>query len=390
LPYRKSSTAVVVAPCFVNGTHLLREFARRGAYTVAADPDASSIGFKSRCAKERLVLDDPRRSPGALARILLEREDLYGGLVVPSDDFYVREIHAHYDELSRHYSPAVSPGRATAIALDKKAAYKAAAQVGLETPVTIAVTSDEDLEAAARRTGLPAILRPSFSLEFAKEFGRKNFPVADLGEARSLLSRAVSSGHRMLLQEIIPGPDRHLVNCRGYAYDSGKLSALMCSSKRVQYPPVFGIGNVHESLHLPKIAEMTARLVRHIGYHGAIFASEFKYDARTGTFKFIELNCRSVMSTGFSKYAGLDLVDHLWRDKMGLPPPPEPQIRRNRRWTYLKDALLRHRGYPEHRLSAAEYWRFYRPPIALALFDARDPRPFIEDLKPILLRRLGK
>lgn len=390
LPYRKASTAVIVCPSFVNGIHLLREFSRRGAYTVAADPDAGSLGFKSRCAREHMVLPDPREAPGALSEILLGREDLYGGIVVPSDDYYVREIHRHYDELSRHYKLAVSPGESTAIALHKEAAYEAASQVGLEIPVTIEVADEDSLAAAAERTGLPAILRSSFSLEFGREFGRKNFPITNLDEGHRRLVQALASGHRMLLQEIIPGPDRHLVNCRGYVHDSGELSPVMCSSKRLQHPPVFGIGNVHESLHLPKIEEMTITLVRHLGYRGAIFGSEFKYDERTGTFKFIELNCRSLMSTGFSKYSGLNLVDYLWCDKMGLPQPSAPRIRLNRRWTYIKDALLRHKGYVEHRQSLREYWRLYRPPIGLALFDACDLRPFLHDLKPMLLRRLKK
>ena len=374
----------------MNGTHLLREFGGKGAYTVAADPNPGAIGFKSRYAREHVVLPDPAHTEGGLARMLLQRRDLYGGIVVPSDDFYVREIHKHYDELSGRYLLAVSPGESTAIALDKDAAYAAAAEVGLEVPATMRVASADQLASAVEHTGLPAILRAAFSLAFVREFGCKNFLVNDMAEGQKLLKKALDSGHDMLLQEIIPGPDRMLVNCRGYAYDSGELSPLMCGSKRLQYPPIYGIGNVQESLDLPQIAEYTRRLVRHINYRGAIFGSEFKYDERTGTFKFIELNCRSLMSTGFAKYSGLNLVDYLWCDKMGLPAPQAPRIRAHRRWTYIKDALLRYKRYPEHRPGLRELIGLYRPPIGLALFDWQDLRPFICDLKPLLARRLGK
>ncbi len=387
MPYRKASTAAIVAPCFVNGLHLVRELARKGAYTVAADCNPTSIAFRSRYARECVVLPDPRKEEGALADLLLKRRDLYGGLVVPSDDAYLREVHSHWDELSRHYRLAVSPGKSTAIALDKDRAYQAAAEAGLLCPQTIEIESAADLPSAIGQTGLPAILRAAFSLDFVKDFACKSFFVTSLDEAKARLDQALASGHRMLLQEVVPGPDRLIVSCRGYAYDSGELSPMVCSSKRLQYPPLFGISNINESIFLPEIAQMTTRLLKHLGVRGTIFSNEFKYDRRTGAFKFIELNCRSVLSTGFAKYSGVDLVEHLWRDKMGLPPPVS-RLRLHRRWTYIKDALLRHRGYPQHRLSAREYWRLYRPPIGLALFDARDLRPFLLDIKPLIFRRL--
>ncbi|MHC4711681.1 MAG: carboxylate--amine ligase [Planctomycetota bacterium] len=390
MPYRRASVPAIVCPVFVNGVHILRETARRGAYVVAVDTEENAIGFRSRYAKERAVIDPPERGGDALFDFLMSRRDLYGGIVVPTDDAYVREVHRHYDDLKPHYRLAVSPGESTAVALDKDRAYEAAAAAGLVVPRTVEVRGEKDLENAAREVGFPAILRAAFSLAFVKEFGRKNFPVENREELWRFYAKATASGHRMLLQERIPGPDELVHTVRGYAFDSGETSPLVVTSKRLQFPPIFGIGQLMQTLGAPALEEYALRLVRRLDYRGSIFGVEFKYDRRSKQWKFIELNCRSLMSTGCAKYSGVDLVECLWRDKMGLPKPPPGRVRYGRRWTYIKDGLLRHRGYPEHRKSLREYLWLYRPPMGFALLDLRDLRPWFSDIAPLFGRRFGR
>lgn len=371
----------------MNGTHIVRETGRRGAYVVAVDSDPHAIGFRSRYAKERVLLGPQTGGKAPFFEFLMSRRDLYGGLVIPTDDNMVREVHKNHDALSEHYRLAVSPGESTAIALDKDRAYEAAEEAGLVVPTTVEVPDEADLETAAREVGFPAILRAAYSLAFVREFGRKNFPVDNVEELKSFYAKATASGHRMLLQEIIPGGDELVHSLRGYAYESGELSQLVVASKRIQFPPIFGVGQLMQAVHAPQVEEYSRRLLQHIGFRGSIFGVELKYDTRSRQWKFIEMNCRSLMSTGFSKYAGVDLVDCLLRDKLGLPKPPPAKVRYGCRWTYVKDGLLRHRGYPQHRKSLREYFRLYRPPIGLALLDLRDLKPFLVDIAPVVSRR---
>lgn len=387
MPYRRASVPVIVAPAYINGTHMIRETGRKGAYVVAVDSNPQAIGFRSRYTKESVVVDSPGVVPGAFTEMLLGRIDLHGGLVIPTDDYFVKEIHSNYDSLRPHYKLAVSPGPSTTIALDKNAAYVAAAEAGLTVPRTVEVGDESQLAEAIKETGFPSILRAVFSIPFVREFGKKNFYIDSLDELHEKFRLAISSGHKMLLQEMIPGDDDMLATVRGYAFDNGDLSTILTGRKLLQYPPIFGIGQLHESQRIPHLATDVARFVRKIDFRGSIFCIEFKYDTRDSKWKFIEMNCRAVMSTGFTKYAGVDIVDMLFRDKLGLPRMPPSTVRYGRRWTWIKSALLRHRGFPEHRRSLREYIRLYRPPIRLGLFDLWDLKPFLIDIGPLAARR---
>ncbi len=221
MPYQMASVPVIVAPAYVNGTHMIRETGRKGAYVVAVDSNPQAIGFKSRYTKESVVVDSPGVSPGAFTDMLLGRIDLHGGLVIPTDDYFVKEVHANYDSLCPHYKLAVSPGPSTAIALEKDRAYTAAAEAGLVVPATVAVDDESQLAEAIEETGFPSILRAVFSIPFVREFGCKNFYVDNKETLLEKFRLARASGHQMLLQEVIPGDDDLLGTARGYACGSG-------------------------------------------------------------------------------------------------------------------------------------------------------------------------
>ena len=120
----------------------------------------------------------------------------------------------------------------------------------------------------------------------------------DTEQLRERFEQADAKGHRMLLQDIIPGPDELVVGCRGYAFDSGDISPLVPAVKLLQYPPIFGIGQLQQSRRAPLLEEYTRTLLHHVDFRGSIFGVEFKYDTRVDKWKFIEMNCRSLMSTG--------------------------------------------------------------------------------------------
>ena len=387
---KAGSIGVVVAPVYVNGTAVVREMSRKGAYVVAVDSNPSAPGMRSRRAAERVVLPSPGEAPGAFSDWLLERRDLYGGLVIPTDDFYLRELCVNRERLKGAFILCAPEGEALRVALSKELSALAARDADVAAPRWAVVEGLEDVEAALDEVPLPAIVKPDFSIAFHREFRTKVFVATNREEAREAAARALGAGHRIILQEIVPGPDESVVVCLSYWDRSGECRGMLVFRKTLQYPPVFGTGALVETAALPEVEDACKRLLRHIGYRGAACAVEFKHDARDGRWKLIDINPRTPMQTALARRAGCDVLEMLWRDKLGRGPVPEAAARVGVRWAYLKHGVLRHRGFPEHRQGWRRYLALYRPPFVEGLFSVSDPLPFLSDLLPMLRRRLTR
>ena len=381
---------VVVAPAHVCGVAIVREMARKGARVVAVAAGKDAPGLQTRFAAEKVVLPSPGTSPGSFAAWLLARQDLYGAIVIPSDDFHVREILEHYDSLQARYKLAVSPDPATGIALDKALTYEAAAAAGIPAPRTRFLTGPGELDQAAAYVGFPAMLRPSFSVAFYRQFGQKSFRLNSAAELPALFDKAAAAGHKMLLQEVIPGPDEDVADCKAYVTGRGQVLGTVASAKLSIYPPRFGTSQVQETRHIPAVEEGTRRFLEHIGFRGSLAAVEWKFDRRDSTWKLLEINARVVLSIRLMKFAGSDVLDMLWRDKLGLPQLAPQEVKYNRRWVYIKNGLLLYKKYPEERRSLRGYLRLYRPPVTFAFLDLTDMKPFLYDIAPLLGRRFGR
>jgi predicted ATP-grasp superfamily ATP-dependent carboligase len=62
-------------------------------------------------------------------------------------------------------------------------------------------------------------------------------------------------------------------------------------------------------------------LLAHLSYRG-VFEAEFKYDARDGQFKLLEVNARPWYFIGFAADCGVDFCAMAYRDALGLPVEP--------------------------------------------------------------------
>jgi predicted ATP-grasp superfamily ATP-dependent carboligase len=377
-----------VAPVFVNGTAVVRELGRKGAYVVAVDSAADAPGLHSRYAGERCIVPSPGVEPGAFSRFLLSREDLYGGLVVPTDDFHLREMHDNRASLEEHFRLCIPEGDAVALALDKRLAEAAALEAGIAVPRTTPIETARDLDRAAELVGFPSVVKPVFSISFVREFKMKMFPVNNRTELDEAFLKAHSKGHPVVLKEVIPGGDHFMRIHVSYWDSSGECTGEYVCEKTLQHPPIFGVGQFVTVIRDDKTAEAGRRFLRHIGYRGAVASTEFKIDPRDGSVKFIELNPRTSMQTALSRRAGCDLVDMMWRDKLGLPRSTPQAVRYGKTWMYIKDGLRRYRGYPKHRvgLTGVASQIFSQPTFGLLSLD--DPRPFVVDIMPLIKRRI--
>jgi predicted ATP-grasp superfamily ATP-dependent carboligase len=169
-------------------------------------------------------------------------------------------------------------------------------------------------------------------------------------EASRQVAEAESLGVPFVVQEIIPGGDDQLYTLGSTMNARGQLVSAFTGRKLRQMPPGFGICRVGESVPVPEVAELGSRLLAALGFHG-ISQVEFKYDARDGQFKLMEVNPRSWSWVGLPIELGADLPWAMFCEALGHPLPLQVGLP-PQRWLWISlthdlERSLQHRdGWP--------------------------------------------
>jgi D-aspartate ligase len=124
--------------------------------------------------------------------------------------------------------------------------------------------------------------------------------------------------------------------------------------------------------------------------HRGVFNVEFKFDARDGQFKIIEVNPRPFWLIGHIAKAGLDLpwMSYLDASDMPIPVPAAYQIGRYGMYE-IPDATAIVRAWRHLRRPDGPVLRMWLTGDR-ALFWWRDPLPAVSGMWQILARRLGR
>ena len=381
---------VIVSPVHVNGTAALRAFARMGCRTVAVSTDERAPGLRSRFAHEKVVLTDATDAPGWFARWLVSRRDLAGALVVPTGDEVLADLHANRAALDKSFNLSIPPPRACEIALDKAALYRAAGAAGI--PVLRSVDAEgiaEDALGDAAGLGFPVIVKPRYAIPFQRAFSKKLVVAHSREDLRATLEECGRLALPVILQELLPASGS-VASYSAYVARDGSVAGELTSRRPGIHPPDFGTGFLEVSERIGPLFKYGRRLIEAAGFSGALLNLDFKFDERDGRWKLLDMNARSWRQASLAAASGINVFEMLLRDCLGRPARPAPDMRRGRRWLYAKDALYCRRAFGGRAAPAREFLRFLAGPRAFALFDLSDPRPFVVDIAPLVMRRFRR
>ncbi len=379
---------VVVSPVFINGMSVLRAFRRRGARCVAVSSRREVAGFWTRAASEKVLLSDMEAEPGVFTQWLLSRPDLAGAMIIPTGDEIVAELDENRALLEGRFRLLIPGSRACRVALDKLKLARAAEAAGVAGPVTVEVAGDGPVTMPAN-LAFPVMVKPRYCIEFSRVFARKVAVIADDSELDATLSRCRELGIRVVLQELL-GDAAPVAAYSGYVRRSGEIAGDFATLRRGMLPPGLGTGFLEVVAPVPGVIEQGRALLAHLDYRGALVNMDFKLDLRDGVWKLLDLNARSWRQVSLAAVAGVDVLDHMIRDYMDMPPLSNGRARYGTSWFYLKDALLAGRAYPSEAPRMADYLRVFMNRRSMALFHHADLRPFLYDLRPLFQRRLSK
>lgn len=168
----------------------------------------------------------------------------------------------------------------------------------------------------------PLFLKPRDSQSFFDSVGAKAFWVQDRRDLEARVRALTADGHRLMLQEYVPGPPTNHYFVDGFADAEGELVAHLVRQRLRMYPPDFGNSTstvtVSEEDAAPAVGHLR-RLLRRLSYRG-IFSAEFKRDAEDGEFRILEINARPWWYVEFAARAGVDVVSMTYDAALGREP----------------------------------------------------------------------
>ncbi len=370
----RRNAAIVMQVSWANGLDIIRDLSADGIPLLALDANPRALGLRSRLAAGS-VCPDPRDDEDAFVAYLESLGPRFSRrpVLFPTHDQYIWPVSKNAASLEKWFLIPFSRWETMRRLHDKRAQMEAAWRVGVDTPKTVFVDSDDDLERGAEEIGFPAIFKPVESLAFKTRFRRH---VLEIGSKEELLRTydAVRDCGTLMLQDIVPGGDEELYTLGSYLDAQSRPLAVFTGHKLRQHPPRFGHVSMAVSRWVPELAEAGLRLLHELGYHG-VSQVEFKRDPRDGKYRLMEVNARHWMWHSLATASGVNLSLAAYRDAVG-DPYMAPRQTDGKKWVVaLTDARDAFSGWRKGEQKLRPWLRSYRGVRVDGIYSLRDPLP---------------
>ena len=298
----------------------IRSLHRQGVQTVVASEREWVPQFASRYCSERVRLDAPPAEVSAYKEALLavaERPSVEAVVPVREHDAYVL---ARYADEFAEVVGFVAPDMATLErGQDRLELAAAADSAGVPVAETRALSAVEDWDGDQVVKSRYNLLTPSYTDSVSPGRAEEVRSVCFLpaGVRPDVAALRARMRHDPIVQEYVPESDR--VCYSGLWVDGEPVSTYQ--HRQVRGNSWVGGGGVYrESVHVPAVESVATDLLSELDWHG--FACvEYLEDARTGEWKFVEINPRTWQSLPEAVRAGVDFPLHYWRRARGDTGP---------------------------------------------------------------------
>jgi len=364
----------------LNGLTIARSLGRRGVPVWVVTPSDIKLASCSRYVLRTLPW--PNADDDARVEYLLElgeRHQLDGWVLFPTSDESAALLAKFRSVLSHQFRVSTPAWDVLRWAYDKRLTYRLAGEQQVDYPATVCPTDDSQLESVA--CTFPAILKPATHSTINRFTAQKAWRVSNREEllTRYREAKQMIPPDLILLQELIPGGGESQFSFAAFCLD-GKSIASLTARRTRQYPVDFGYSSSFvETLDVPEIIGPSQRLLTAMRYTGLVEV-EYKYDARDGRYKLLDINPRLWTWAALGARSGVDFPYLLWQAMLGRYVP-EQTARVGAHWmrvsTDVPAAVVEMlRG----RLKLGRYLQSFRNPLQFALWAEDDPLPAFLDL----------
>jgi D-aspartate ligase len=374
------TTGALIVGGNLNGLSIARSLGRRGVPVwIVCTPDAKLASY-SRYVKKTLPWPTGDCESQAVYLLdLAKRFQLNKWVLFPTSDESAALLSKFRNVLSQRFRVSTPAWEVLHWAFDKRLSYRLAAEEKVDYPTTIYPTDEADPAMLACR--FPAILKPATHSVASRFTAEKAWPVADRAELikRYREARGQIPPELILVQELIPGNGEAQFSYVALCCDGIPIASFTARRTR-QYPIDFGYSSSFvETLDVPEIVAPSRRLLAAIRYTGLV-EIEYKFDARDGRYKLLDINPRLWTWAPLGARAGVDFPYLLWQMMTG-EPVSHSEARMGVHWVRLStDIPAALHSISRGTLSFKLYLRSLRGPIEFALMAADDPLPGLLEL----------
>lgn len=385
--------SIVILNAHYTGLGIARSLYGLPVEVYALTAEAGSPGAASRLLK-LVHCPDTNDEPQAAVSFLRQlRARLRGpALLVPTRDHDAHFLSRQRADLEPLYDLAIADDAVLQRVVDKQQLFDVARAIGIRCPSSVEISDRSALERAVAVATFPVVAKPAVSRDWRRPEVRrlvqknKAFVFHQAAQVLELYDRLSLLSPRLLLQEFVPGGDDQLEvfgSCIGRDLEP---LAWFTARKLLQYPSGCGNGVVIRAETLPPdVATASLALLRTLGYVG-VSELEFKRHPATGELYLIEMNARHWDQHRLSDAVGASVTRTMYEDWIGTPP--RSVRRQTRKATLLvEDAWLRGiaSSLRTGDTNVRDFLRVLSLPLCGALWDIRDPVPFLHMLRQLAI-----
>jgi predicted ATP-grasp superfamily ATP-dependent carboligase len=333
------------------------------------------------------VENDPTAESLASFLECLPNEEM---VLIPCSDDWAIATSRLTPNLTARFPASIAPPEAVDISLDKGRFANTMARLALPHPRTVSIDASDDVRMLWDSSFRNPFLKPRNSSAFRAKFGTKGFLVSNVDEAVNHVREAQRSGLGLVLQEYVPGPASSHYYVDGFVDRNGRLCARF-ARRHVRAPAEpFSESSCSVSIPLEEMQaplEILDRLLPALRYRG-VFNAQFKYDERDGLFKLLDLNPRAAGGVAASTACGVNLVEMVYRDALGLPVEPIVRYPTGRYFIHAsRDRAACWQLFLKRRFNARA-WLRTRIGAVEAIFRWDDPLPAVVKVVHEIRRRI--
>jgi len=376
---RRRVGAVVVGGDY-QGLGIVRSLGRHGIPVCVIDDECSIARF-SRYVTHAVKTGSLREERNTVDIVMDvgRRLGLDGWVLYPTRDETVAAF-ARYRSTLAEIFRVPTPGWDTVRWLwDKRNTYELARRLGIPAPRTVCPRSVRELDEL--EFDGPVAIKPAIKEHFIYATKAKAWRADTADERRELFERAseyVEPGE-VMIQELVPGNGDHQFAYAAF-FKNGEALGSMVVRRQRQHPPEFGRASTFvQTIELPVLETLSERFLRAIDYYGLV-ELEYKFDARDGSYKLLDVNGRTWGYHTLGAGAGVDFPYLLYADQLGESVEPS-RGRAGVNWirlvTDVPTAVVEMLG---GRLDWREYFRSLKSFDVEAVFKREDLLPGIMEL----------
>lgn len=320
-----STPVVVLGPVGYGSLGILRSLGRLGipVYIVGTDPRI--LALYSRYCRGKFISNLICRSSGDSAGRLLEIGRRIGrkSVLIPTTDQLAIFVDENADALREGFFFPSQPRGLPRVLASKKEMYHLAKRAGIPTAETTFPACRQDVLEFAKAATFPIMLKGIDTKRLSARAGGSGEATFLVESAEELIQKydrfEDPETPNLILQEYIPGGDDTVWLFNGY-FDKNAECVLSFTGKKMrQFPVHRGVTSLGICLKQERVDRASRQFMKLVGYRG-IVDIDYRYDARDGLYKVLDVNPR--IGASFRLFVadnGMDVVRALYLDLTGQP-----------------------------------------------------------------------